>query len=94
MEPIPLVEVSVQNNSVHNTKTDYKGHYSIKIAEGTYELVFNLQGFKTLKMPVTVSYTNVVQNCILEPLEKDIKGYKVLGKKVDRSEEIIQNMSK
>ena len=77
MEPIPLVEVSVQNNGVHNTKTDYKGQYSIKIAEGTYELVFNLQGFKTLKMPVTVSYTNVVQNCILEPLEKDIKGYKV-----------------
>jgi hypothetical protein len=92
MEPIPLVEVSVQNNGVLNTKTDYRGHYSIKIAEGTYELVFKLQGFKTLKMPVTVSYANIVQNCVLEPLEKDIKGYKVSAKKVDRSEEIIQNV--
>ena len=92
MEPIPLVEVSVQNNAVLNTKTDYKGQYSIKIAEGTYELVFKLQGYKTLRMPVTVSYADVVQNCILEPLEKDIKGYKVSAKKVDRSEEIIQNV--
>ena len=90
MEPIPLAEVSVQNNGVLNTKTDYKGQYSIKISEGTYELVFTLQGYKTLKMPVTVNSVDVVVNCILEPSEKDIKGFKVSAKKVDRSEEIIQ----
>jgi hypothetical protein len=92
MEPVAFVEVSVIDNPTLNTKTDLKGQYSIQLTEGSYVLVFVMQGFKTLKIPVTVNYENVIQNIVLEPNTTDIKGFKIRAKKIDRSEEIIRNV--
>ena len=91
-EPLALVEVSVENQSVLNTKTDFNGQYSIQLAEGAYVLIFNLPGFKTLKMPVVVDFKSVQQDVILESDGSDLKGYKVSAKKIDRSEEIIRQV--
>ena len=92
MEPVAFAQISVLDNPSLNAKTDLKGHYAIKIAEGSYVLVFSMKGYKSLKIPVTVSYADVVQNCILEQEETDIKGVKVSVKKEDRSEEIIRRV--
>ena len=92
MEPIAFAQVSVVDNPSLIAKTDLKGHYSIKIAEGSYILVISLKGYKSLKIPVTVNYADVVQNCILEIEETNFEGVKVASKKVDRSEEIIRKV--
>lgn len=90
MEPIAFVDVSVQGNPTLNTKTDVKGYYELKISEGSYVLIYTMNGFRTLKMPVTVNREDVVQNCILENFQTELQGVKISTKKVDRSEEIIR----
>lgn len=92
MEPVAYVDVSVVGQPALNTRTDLKGHYTIRISEGSYELVFSMSGYKTLKIPVTVKYSDVVQNCILEPLEVEFSGYSVKAKKYDPSEDIIRKV--
>lgn len=91
-EPLALVEVSVENQAVLNTKTDFNGHYSIQLTEGSVVLIFTLPGFKTLKMPVTVNFQSLTQDVILEADGEALKGYKVSAKKIDRSEEIIRQV--
>jgi len=39
-EPLALVEVSVENQAVLNTKTDFNGHYSIQLTEGSVVFYF------------------------------------------------------
>ncbi len=92
MEPVAFAQVSILDNPSLITKTDIKGHYSIKISEGSYVLIFSMKGYKTMKIPVTVNYADVVQNCILEQEETVLEGVKVSSKKIDRSEEIIKKV--
>lgn len=89
-EPLAYVGVSVIDLPHLNTRTDILGRYSIRITEGTYVLVFTMKDFKTHKIPVTVNYADLVQNCILEHEETELKSYKVSVKKTDRSEDIIR----
>lgn len=91
-EPLALAQVSVLDLPHLNTETDARGHYVIRISEGTYVLVFTMQGFKPHKIPVTVRYGNVVQNCILEADETQLSSYRVSARKTDRSEEIIRKV--
>mgnify|MGYP000394966511 FL=1 len=90
LEPIAFVNVSVLDNAALNTSTDIKGNYRLQITEGSYVLVFTMEGFKTLKLPVTISQGDVIQNVILELEETEFRGAVVVGKKVDRSVEIIK----
>jgi hypothetical protein len=90
MEPVGFVNVSVIENASLNSTSDVKGNYTLKITEGSYVLVFTMEGFKTLKLPVTVNHADVVQNVILEAEETQFQGVKVTGKKIDRSVEIVK----
>jgi hypothetical protein len=91
LEPIAFVNVSVIDNPSLSTTTDVKGQYQLKITEGSYVLVFSMQGFSTFKLPVTVTNADVVQNAILEH-ETEFEGVRVQAKKTDRSLEIIRNV--
>jgi len=90
LEPLAYASISVIDNPSLNTTADVKGTYKLKINEGSYVLVFTMSGFKTLKLPVTVTHADVVQNVILEPEETEMQGVKISVKKIDRSIEIIR----
>lgn len=92
LEPLAFVKVSVQGNASLNTQTDVKGNYEIKISDGSYILIYTFQNYKTLKMPVTVSGADVVQDAILEMIQANFDAAKVTSKRVDRSEEIIKKV--
>ena len=84
-EPLAFVKVSVEDNASLNTTTDVKGQYSIQLSEGSYVLIFTMQDFKTLKMPVIVGKKDVEQNVILEEFHTQMGGARVSSKKTDRS---------
>lgn len=90
MEPLAFVDVSVIDQPAYNTSTDLKGQYQLRLDPGSYVLVFTIKGFKTLKIPVTLTNADVVQNCILEPEEVESFDARVSAKKVDRSLEVIR----
>lgn len=92
MEPLAFVQVSVQGMGSLNTQTNVKGEYEIKISSGSYVLIFTFEGYKTLKMPVTVTGVDVIQNAIMEVIQRDFTEVKIKAKRVDNSEEIIRKV--
>ncbi len=92
MEPMAFVNVSVVENNTLGTSTNIQGEYAINIRTGSYVLVFSFVGFKSIKIPVTINHKGLVQNVIMEPENREIKGFTVKGKRVDRSEEIIKKV--
>ncbi len=92
LEPMPLVNVAVLDHAHLNTITNNIGEYEIKITEGSYVLVFTFLDYNTLKIPVTITNTDITQNVIMEIKNMFTDAAVVKSKKIDRSEEIIKKV--
>ncbi|NQW42982.1 MAG: carboxypeptidase-like regulatory domain-containing protein [Bacteroidetes bacterium] len=92
LEPIALVNVSVIDFAYLNTSTSISGEYKVNIKEGSYVFVFTFDGYKTLKMPITVRATDIIQNIILEDNAIELESAKVVNKSKDKSVEIIRKV--
>lgn len=51
--PIEMVSISIKNNS-KGDYSDENGKFAIKVAEGSYTVLFSYMGNKTQEMPVKV----------------------------------------
>jgi hypothetical protein len=93
-EPIAFVSVSIEENPGFGTSTDVKGHYKLKLDEGSYTLVFSFLGYKTVKLPIVINEKsiNIKHNIILEQEDAEFSGVKISVKKIDNSEEVIKNV--
>ena len=91
LEPIALVNVSVVDFAYLNTSTSISGEYKVNIKEGSYVFVFTFDGYKTLKMPIIVRGTDVIQNIILEDNAIELESAKVVNKSKHKSIQIINH---
>ena len=65
-EPLSFASVVIKG-TVIGTETDLEGNFSLSINSGSYVLVFNFLGYKSLEVPITViSGETSVVNRILE----------------------------
>jgi TonB-dependent receptor len=60
--PLPFADVFIKNTSI-GTTTDFEGNYVLQAEPGTYILVFNFIGYKTIEVPNVVVKTG--QNTII-----------------------------
>ncbi len=91
-ESVAYVNVSILDMPSMGTSTNLKGEYTFQLEEGSYTLVYNITGYKTLKYPIIVSKNATLSPVIIEQDETEFVGVKVSLKKVDRSEEIIKQV--
>jgi hypothetical protein len=92
MEPMAYVNVSVVEDKTIGTTTNLKGEYTINLRTGSYIIVYSFVGYKSIKIPVIINNKGMVQNAIMEPENREIKGVIIKGKRIDRSEEIIKKV--
>lgn len=90
MEPIAFATVVLQSNHSIRATTDINGNYELKVVEGSYVVVFTMESFKTVRIPVVVNNVDIVQNCIMEEDRVVMNAVKVHGKKEDISEKIVR----
>ena len=68
-EPLSFASVVIKG-TVIGTETDLEGNFSLSVNSGSYVLVFNFLGYKSLEVPITViSGETSVVNRILESAE-------------------------
>ena len=68
-EPLSFASVVIKG-TVIGTETDLEGNFSLSVNAGSYVLVFNFLGYKSLEVPITViSGETSVVNRILESAE-------------------------
>jgi hypothetical protein len=93
-EPIAFVSVSIEEKPGFGTSTDIKGHYQLKLDEGSYTFVFSFLGYRTVKLPVIINHksNHLKHNIILEQEDAEFSGVKISIKKIDNSEEVIKNV--
>lgn len=89
-ESIAYVNVSIQELPGMGTTTNLNGEFSLKLEKGSYTLVYDIMGFKTLRYPIVVNKNVTLNAVILEQDEAEFSGVKITMKKNDRSEEIIR----
>ena len=68
-EPLSFASVVIKG-TVIGTETDLEGNFSLSVNSGSYVLVFNFLGYKSLEVPITViSGETLIVNRILESAE-------------------------
>jgi hypothetical protein len=68
-EPLSFASVVIKG-TVIGTETDLEGNFSLSVNSGSYVLVFNFLGYKSLEVPITViSGETLIVNKILESAE-------------------------
>ena len=68
-EPLSFASVVIKG-TVIGTETDLEGNFSLSVNAGSYVLVFNFLGYKSLEVPITViSGETLIVNRILESAE-------------------------
>ena len=68
-EPLSFASVVIKGTII-GTETDLEGNFSLSINSGSYVLVFNFLGYKSLEVPITViSGETLIVNSILESAE-------------------------
>lgn len=91
LEPLALVSVKVRDLPT-GVVSDENGHYSLKLEEGKYDLVFTMIGYKPQVITLVI-HGNEQQNILMEEdAGQDLSEVIVKGKAKDRSEEIIRNV--
>lgn len=80
-EPLAFVQVSLEDNSSMRSTTDVKGTYTLQVSEGAYVVIFTMDGFKTLKMPVIVGKADVELNVMMEDFHTQMQGARVSSKR-------------
>jgi hypothetical protein len=68
--PLPFADAYIKGTSI-GTTTDFDGNYLLKVEPGTYTLVFNFIGYKTIEVPnvVVKANENIVINKSLSASE-------------------------
>ena len=68
-EPLSFASVVIKG-TVIGTETDLEGNFSLSVSPGTYIIMFDFLGYKTLEVPITViSGETLIVNRILESAE-------------------------
>lgn len=65
-EPLPYATLYILNTT-KGTTTNIEGRYSIDLAPGNYELVYQYVGYKKQQIPLRVDHRRVLLNVVLEP---------------------------
>ena len=65
-EPLPYATLYILNTT-KGTTTNIEGGYSIDIAPGNYELVYQYVGYKKQQIPLKVDHRRILLNIVLEP---------------------------
>ncbi|MDO6736557.1 TonB-dependent receptor [Wenyingzhuangia sp. 2_MG-2023] len=64
LEPLPLVSIYVEGNPQLGTSTDFDGIYQLQLNPGSYTLVYDFVGYKTVKKPIVVK-AGVTQKIVI-----------------------------
>jgi hypothetical protein len=91
LEPLSYVSVSLKELQI-GTTTKGDGSYTLQLAEGRYELVFSMIGYRQQVIELVVRNNDVKQNVILEAAGNDLEKVEVTAARKDRAEEIIRNV--
>ena len=68
-EPLSFASVVIKGTII-GTETDLEGNFSLSVSPGTYIIMFDFLGYKTLEVPITVIYgETLIVNRILESAE-------------------------
>ena len=73
-ESVAYVNVSILDMPSIGTSTNLKGEYTFQLEEGSYTLVYNITGYKTLKYPIIVSKNATLSPVIIEQDETEFVG--------------------
>ena len=65
-QPLPYATLYILNTT-KGTTTNIEGRYSINLAPGNYELVYQYVGYKKQQIPLKVDHRRVLLNVVLEP---------------------------
>jgi len=58
-EPLPFANVFIKGTTI-GTTTEFEGNYTIKVAPGTYTLVFSFIGYQTIEVPNVLVKANEI----------------------------------
>ena len=89
-EPVPFVSVYV-NKTTYATSSDIKGQYALELANGEYEIVFQLIGYEKKIIPVSIKENNVILNVSLATANEVLQTIVVQANKEDPANAIIRN---
>lgn len=82
-------------NTTYGVNADYNGNYFLELKPGSYTLVFNHLGYKTLeKQIVLTSSGNLVVDIVLEKSDVQISEIEIVSNKVDMAKKIMKNVRK
>ncbi|MEL6537157.1 MAG: DUF5686 and carboxypeptidase regulatory-like domain-containing protein [Bacteroidota bacterium] len=89
-EPLPFVSVYLQG-STQGVATDLDGKYKLEVTPGTYQVVYQMMGFDTQTLEITVAATPVVKNVIMVSTAMELAGVTIMSSGKDPAYAIIEN---
>ncbi len=90
--PLPFANVYVKN-STYGVTADNNGAYFMELKAGTYTLVYNLLGYKTLEKEITIKNKDeLVLDIVLEKSEVQINQIEIVANKVDKAKKIMKKV--
>lgn len=92
-EGLPFATVYIEGTSV-GTNTNTEGSYSLELAPGTYNVIFQYVGYKKVKHLVEISHTAIQYNVKLQPETFQLKEVVVNADQADLAYQIIRNAIK
>lgn len=89
-EPLPFVSVYLEGTT-QGVATDLDGKYKLEVAPGTYRVVYQMMGFDTQTIEVTVGDTPVIKNVILASTAMELAGVTIMSSGRDPAYAIIED---